>query len=50
MAIQYTIVTYTSTGTRTAYVSDALDIAISRAVNGVDMLRMVLGGTSPAVP
>ena len=50
MAVQYTVITYDSAGARTSYVSDVLDIVISRAVNGVDMCRIVVGGTSSAVP
>ena len=50
MAVQYTVITYDSVGTRTSYISDVLDIVISRAVNGVDMCRITVSGTSASVP
>lgn len=50
MAVQYTVITYDSAGSRTSYISDVLDIVISRAVNGVDMCRIIVGGTSASVP
>jgi hypothetical protein len=48
MAVQYTVVTYDSAGSRTSYISDVLDVVVSRAVNGIDMARIVVGGTSAA--
>jgi hypothetical protein len=49
MAISYTVITYDSAGTRTSYISDVLDVVVSRAVNGIDMARITVGGTSAAV-
>lgn len=50
MAVQYTVITYDSAGARTSYVSDVLDVVISRGVNSVDMCRISVNGTSAAVP
>lgn len=50
MAPLYTVQVYNSTGTLQATVVDFLGIRIQRVVNGVDVLTMQLGGTSPSVP
>lgn len=49
MAPLYTVQVYNSTGTLQATVVDFLAIRITRVVNGIDVLAMQLGGTSPSV-
>lgn len=44
--IQYTVITYTSAGVRTSYISDVLDVAVGRSVNGIDICQVSVGGTS----
>lgn len=50
MAISYTSIIYTSTGVAQSYSDGFLDIVITRAVNGIDMLRIIYDGSSDAVP
>ena len=49
MAPLYTVQVYNSAGTLQATVVDFLAIRITRVVNGIDVLTMQLGGTSPSV-
>ena len=49
MAINYTVILYNSAGTKQLYSDGFLDITMSRAVNGIDLLRMVYGGDNVAV-
>ena len=48
MAPQYVVQVYTSAGTLQATVVDYLAITVQRVVNGVDILSLQLGGTSPS--
>jgi len=50
MAISYTSIIYTSAGVAQSYSDGFLDIVVTRAVNGIDMLRIVYEGSSDAVP
>lgn len=49
MAPLYTVQVYNSAGTLQATVVDFLAIKVTRIVNGIDVLAMRLGGTSPSV-
>lgn len=49
MAPLYTVQVYNSAGTLQATVVDFLAIRIIRVVNGIDVLAIQLGGTSPSV-
>lgn len=48
MAPMYTVQIYTSAGVLQSTVVDFLGITVARVVNGIDVLTMRLGGTSPA--
>jgi hypothetical protein len=49
MAPQYVVQVYNSAGTLQATVVDYLTIKISRVVNGIDVLALAIGGTSPSI-
>lgn len=49
MAPLYTVQVYNSSGTLQATVVDFLSLRVTRVVNGIDYLAMLLGGTSPSI-
>lgn len=49
MAPLYTVQVYNSTGTLQSTVVDFLALRITRVVNGIDVLAMAIGGTSPSI-
>jgi len=49
MSVNYTVILYNSAGTKQLYSDGFLDITMSRAVNGIDLLRMVYGGDNVAI-